>query len=95
MTEKPNTLITGGDAQGIGFACAEAIAEDSLRIILADVNEDGVKAAAAKLDEDTAAYACDIGEPDKFEPLFGKIESDIGNVSVLVNNAGIAVPADF
>ena len=27
--------------------------------------------------------------------LFGKIQSDIGNVSFLVNNAGIALPADF
>ena len=59
------------------------------------MNEDGVKAATAKLGEDTAAYACDMGEPDQFESLFGKIESDIGNVSVLVNNAGIAMPADF
>ncbi len=94
MTEKPIALITGG-AQGIGFACAEAIAEDGARIVLADVNEDGVNAAAAKLGEDTAAYACDMGEPDQIESLFGKIESDIGNVSVLVNNAGIALPADF
>ena len=45
MTEKPIALITGG-AQGIGFACAEAIAEDGARIVLADVNEDGVNAAA-------------------------------------------------
>ncbi len=29
------------------------------------------------------------------ELLFGKIQSDISNVSVLVNNAGIALPADF
>ena len=29
------------------------------------------------------------------ELLFGKIQSDISNVSVLVNNAGVALPADF
>ena len=60
MTAKPIALFKRG-AQGIGFACAEAIAEDSVRIVLADVNEDGVKAAAAKLGKDTAIDACDIG----------------------------------
>ena len=48
-------------AQGIGFACAEAIAEDGARIFLADMNEDGVKATAAKLGKDTAIDACDMG----------------------------------
>ena len=41
MTEKPIALITGG-AQGIGFACAEAIEADGARIVLADVNDRGV-----------------------------------------------------
>ena len=62
MTAKLVTLFTRG-AQGVGFACAEAIAEDGARIFLADMNEDGVKAAAAKLGKDTAIDACDMGQP--------------------------------
>ena len=60
MTAKPIAIFTRG-AQGIGFACAEAIAEDGARIFLADINEDGVKATAAKLGKDTAIDACDMG----------------------------------
>ena len=49
MTAKPIAIFTRG-AQGIGFACAEAIAEDGARIFSANMIKDGVKAAAAKLD---------------------------------------------
>ncbi len=94
MTEKPIALVTGG-AQGIGFACAEAIAADGAQIVLADVNDRGVKDAAEKLAGDTVAYVCDMGEPDQIEALFGKIETDLGSISILVNNAGIALPTDF
>lgn len=45
MTDTQIALVTGG-AQGIGYACAEAIAESGARIVLADINADGVKAAA-------------------------------------------------
>ena len=37
MITQPLALITGG-AQGIGYACAEAIAENGARIVLADIN---------------------------------------------------------
>ncbi len=32
MTENPIALVTGG-AQGIGYACAEALSEDGHRVI--------------------------------------------------------------
>ena len=48
MTDNPIALITGG-AQGIGYACAEAIAENGARIVLADKNKSGAEGAAEKL----------------------------------------------
>ncbi|MDD9906820.1 MAG: SDR family NAD(P)-dependent oxidoreductase [Rhodospirillaceae bacterium] len=94
MTDKPIALITGG-AQGIGYACAEAIAEDGARIIVADRNADGIAAAAEKLGDDAVSMVCDMGDPDQITGLFDKIEKDVGTVSILVNNAGIALPGDF
>ena len=60
MSDAPVALITGG-AQGIGYACAEAIAEDGARIVLADINGDGVEKAAGKLG--ATAYECDMSDP--------------------------------
>ena len=48
MTSKPRALITGA-AQGIGYACAEALKEDGYDVILSDINEDGLAEASEKL----------------------------------------------
>ena len=63
MSEHPIALITGG-AQGIGYASAEAIAESGARVVLVDINADGVKEAAEKLDGDAVARIC--GTRSKF-----------------------------
>jgi len=94
MTEQRLALVTGA-AQGIGYACAEALAEDNARVILVDINKDGVEAAAKKLGNGAVGLVCDVGDPQQILALFDKIESEQGNVEILVNNAGIAKPGDF
>ena len=94
MSDQPIALITGG-AQGIGYASAEAIKENGAKIILADINADGVKAAAEKMGDGTAAYACDMGDVDAVNAMFDQIEAEHGPISILVNNAGIARPGDL
>ena len=94
MNERPIALITGG-AQGIGYACAEAIAETGARIILADINATAVAAAAERLGKDTVAMVCDMGDAAQIAALFDRIEAEIGPVSILVNNAGIVRAAAF
>ena len=94
MSDRPIALVTGG-AQGIGYASAEALAADGHRPVLADIGEDGVRDAAARLGGGAAGLVCDMGEPAAVAALFDRIETDYGPVSVLVNNAGIALPGDF
>ncbi|MCL4105198.1 UNVERIFIED_CONTAM: hypothetical protein GTU68_018905 [Idotea baltica] len=94
MTKHPLALITGG-AQGIGYACAEALQADGARIILADINGEGVKEAAEKLGQGTIGLTCDMANPAQITAMFDLIEADHGPVEVLVNNAGIASPEPF
>lgn len=94
MSEQPLALITGG-AQGIGYACAEALAQDGARLVLSDINESGVKAAAEKLGNNTVALHCDMADTDQINAMFDQIESELGPVEILVNNAGVALPGDF
>jgi NAD(P)-dependent dehydrogenase (short-subunit alcohol dehydrogenase family) len=91
MTDTPIALITGG-AQGIGLACAEALAADGAHVILADIKETVTDAAAALGGH---GYLCDMGDADAVLALFDRIEADHGPVSILVNNAGVALPGDF
>ena len=87
-------LVTGG-AQGIGYACAEALKEDGNKVIVADINTEGVNEAAKRLGDGTACMTCDMGDATAVSTMFDKIESEYGSVSVLVNNAGVALPGDF
>lgn len=91
---KTLALVTGG-AQGIGYACAEALLEDGMQVILADINAEGVAAAAARLGSGTVGLTCDMGDPDQINAMFDTIEKKHGAVGVLVNNAGVALPGDF
>ena len=85
MSDKPLALVTGG-AQGIGLACAQALANDGARIILADINANEVHAAADKMGDGTVAMVCDMGDTDQIDTMYDEIESKHGPLSILVNN---------
>ena len=91
MSTKPVALVTGA-AQGIGKACAEALAEDGYHVVLADVQE-SVKDAAAALGG--TGLICDMADPAAITAMFDHIEGEIGPVAALVNKAGVAMPGDF
>ena len=55
----------------------------------------GVEEAANKLGGCAVGLACDMGDSAQIDALFDTIESEAGPVSILVNNAGIALPNDF
>jgi len=94
MTDQKIALITGG-AQGIGYACGEAIMGDGARIVLADIHGDAVQEAANKLGNNTVAITCDVARPEQIQQMFDQVESEVGPVSILVNNAGVANPGNF
>lgn len=91
MAQAPIALISGA-AQGIGLACAKALANDGMKVILADL-KDSVHKEAAPLSG--ASYICDFGDAEAILALFDQIEVEHGPVTALVNNAGIALPGDF
>lgn len=91
---QPIALITGG-AQGIGLACGEALAEQGHRVVLADIKAEAVREAAHSLGHGAVGLPVDMAGPEQVNALFDTIERDLGPVSVLVNNAGIAISSDF
>ncbi len=93
MAKKPIALVTGG-AQGIGHACAQALAGDGFKIILADINAN-VEDVALKLGQEASGFVCDMSDPEQISDMFDRIAADHGPVSALVNNAGISEPGDF
>ncbi|SNT76323.1 SDR family NAD(P)-dependent oxidoreductase [Paracoccus seriniphilus] len=90
-----NIALVTGAAQGIGYACAEALAEDGFQLVLADINAEGVEEAARKLGNGAVGIACDLGNVEQIDAMFAKIEAELGFVHTLVNNAGVALPGNF
>ncbi|NJM83233.1 MAG: SDR family oxidoreductase [Tabrizicola sp.] len=85
-------LVTGG-ARGIGYACGEALKAGGARVILADI--DASVGAAAKALGALDSVVCDMADPAAIAAMFDGIEAAHGPVEILVNNAGIAMPAPF
>lgn len=93
MAQKPLALITGA-AEGIGYACAEALIEDGYDVILSDINAKGLAESAKTLNA-VGSIVCDMGDTDQIESMFKQIETEHSALHALVNNAGVALPGDF
>ena len=82
---KKVALITGG-ASGIGLACAERLAADGMKVVLADVNEKAGAEHAKRLGG--TFVAADLTQRDGCRKLVDTSLKAHGTVHVLVNNAG-------
>ena len=85
-------LVVTGGASGIGLACAKAMAAAHDQVALIDVNEDGLAAATAQIDEAggvASTFVGDVADADAMVALATRIESEVGPVRTLVTSAGI------
>ena len=80
-------LVTGA-ASGIGLAVAEALTACGARVLLADLDEAGARAAAERL-PGALAMKADIGSRAGCKALVERATQAFGGVDVLVNNAGL------
>ena len=83
-------LVTAG-ASGIGLATARAFVAEGARVLVCDVDKPAL-AALATSDAAIAAVEADVSDPAAVERLFGEVETRLGGLDTLVNNAGIAGP---
>jgi NAD(P)-dependent dehydrogenase (short-subunit alcohol dehydrogenase family) len=83
-------VITGG-AGGIGLATAKRLASEGAKVVVADVDPAGGKAAADEVDG--LFVQCDVSDASDVTALFAAAESAYGRIDVAFNNAGIS-PAD-
>ncbi len=80
-------LVTGA-ARGIGRAIASLLGANGARVVYADLDFKGAKAAASQSKNNTA-LAMDVSKETEVQAGLGQILEQYGRLDILVNNAGI------
>jgi NAD(P)-dependent dehydrogenase (short-subunit alcohol dehydrogenase family) len=91
------TVVTGA-ASGLGFAMAEAMADNGARVTLADLDEAALADAAERLRAkggDVRTHALDVSDAAQVDALFAGVLEDSGGVDVVFANAGISLEPGF
>jgi 3-oxoacyl-[acyl-carrier protein] reductase len=84
-------LVTGS-AQGIGQAIADTLARNGARVVYSDLDA-GRAAAASKAGGGCLGFELDVGRPDSVVAGVARVLQEYGRVDILINHAGIGVPA--
>lgn len=84
-------LITGA-AQGMGASHARRFAAEGAKVVLTDLNEERGTALAAELGSCAVFLRHDVTNEESWQAVVSAAEARFGNITVLVNNAGILGP---
>jgi glucose 1-dehydrogenase len=85
-------LVTGA-AKGIGLACAEAMAREGAKVVLADLDTAAGEAAAQRIGG--RFVACDVAKKAQVVAAVEAAVAAYGRLDIAVANAGIVHAAEF
>jgi NAD(P)-dependent dehydrogenase (short-subunit alcohol dehydrogenase family) len=94
LTDK--VAVVTGAGSGIGLALAARFAQEGMRVVLADIDEERLEAARAGLAAAGAtvlAVPADVAQPAHVDALAAQAVAAYGAVHVVCNNAGVSGPA--
>jgi NAD(P)-dependent dehydrogenase (short-subunit alcohol dehydrogenase family) len=84
--------VVTGAASGIGRAIAKGYSREGARVVLLDINEGGARELASEIKDaggSVDAFRLDVTRREDCVAAASEIASKVGQVSILVNNAGI------
>ncbi|MCY3668477.1 MAG: SDR family oxidoreductase [Gemmatimonadetes bacterium] len=85
--------LVSGAASGLGKAMATGFAEAGADLVLADINADGLAAAAREMEalgRRVLPVTCDVSQPDQIRTMFELIDAEYGRIDIVGNVAGNA-----
>ena len=86
------TAVLTGAASGFGLECARIAAQKGMNIVMVDVQQDALDAAAAEirsLGTDVLAVCVDVSDATAMENLADQVQAKFGAPNFVFNNAGV------
>jgi NAD(P)-dependent dehydrogenase (short-subunit alcohol dehydrogenase family) len=86
------SAVVTGAAAGIGRATAELFAREGARLVLADINTDGLSALRDSLRDvtgDVAVVTADVSKPEDVRRIIEVAVEEYGRLDIVIANAGI------
>ncbi len=87
-------IITGAGS-GLGKAIGERFAEDGAQVVLTDIDSDAVAAVADGIGPAAASFNQNVVSENRWTEIFDEAKNSFGAPHILVNNAGLVIPANI
>jgi len=91
MVENKVVVITGS-ASGIGFEIGKIFAKNGSKVVLTDLNVEGVEKAAEDLRQsgfNAIGIKADVTSEEDIKNMIATAEKEFGRLDILINNAGL------
>lgn len=89
MRVAEHTFVITGGASGLGAATAEHLVAQGAAVVLLDINQSAVEAAAERLGNKALGLACDICDAKQVQQALDTAVKQFGALHGLINCAGI------
>ncbi|MHA1180020.1 MAG: SDR family oxidoreductase [Alphaproteobacteria bacterium] len=89
MKLEGKVAIVTGAASGFGRAIAERFVLEGAKLVMADINGEGVSEVASGYGDNALAVTCDVSQKADVDALVRAAAEAFGGVDIMVNNAGI------
>ncbi|MBU2510669.1 SDR family NAD(P)-dependent oxidoreductase [bacterium] len=83
-------VVTGG-AMGIGLAVCKRLVREECDVTIWDLNQEAIETALKELSGEGGkvfGYTCDVSDKESVKELADQARQDMGQVDILINNAG-------
>lgn len=90
------TALVTGTARGIGQICAGALAEAGADVAITDLPGSDLEPTAAKIRDcgrRVMIHEADVTQSGEVDAMIKQIETELGGIDILFNNAGICINA--
>lgn len=84
--------IVTGAAQGMGASHVRSFVAEGAKVVFTDINEKGGRALADEVGDSVLFVQQDVTNEDAWQTVVRAAEAIFGNVTILVNNAGVLGP---